>query len=382
LNAWDDDHFCAVDFETSGTLREYALQPWRVASGKAWATSLCWVWRSGARIEVGGGLDPDRAMMKSFLEWAILERRRAVCWHAVFDISWFLAYDLEELVMELQWLDGMLLYRHLEVEPEYNTDREKKRGFGLKPAVEVFLPQHAGYADDIDYHDDSPEARAKLWEYNIRDNVFALRITRDLFRRLNPRQLEIALTEAECLSMVAQANLHGMIVDTLVGQELVGSLNKTADDMIAKLQWFGLTEDIIRSPKKLAVLLFDQWRLPVIKFTAGGKTGKLNPKTGVYKPPASPSRSTDKETLYELSFKDPRVADLRTYREALNARTKFAQGPLNSVAYNEDGRIHPLARVFGTYTGRVTYASKQRVKVEKKGKLAPEDLLADEEDDG
>jgi DNA polymerase I-like protein with 3'-5' exonuclease and polymerase domains len=374
LNTWDDDDFCVADFETSGAKVEYALQPWRASQGLAWPTSLCWVWRDGARIQIDGNYGsrerayPDRVLLKRFLEWAILQKRRVVGWNTAFDIMWFLAYDLEDLVMELQWLDGMLLYRHLEVEPEYNTEREKKRAFGLKPAVETFMPQHAGYADDINYHDDSPEERAKLWEYNIRDDIFTLRITRDLWRRLNPRQLSIALTEAECLPLVAQANLHGMILDTIACQELVAYLDHTADSTLTKLQWFGVTEQVVRSPIKMAALLFDQWKLEPLKYNTGKKTGKV-------------TRSTDKEVLHELSFRDTRVADLRAYREALNNRTKFAQGPLNSVAYNEDGRVHPLARVFGTYSGRLTYASKQKIRVEKKGKLAPEDATEVEETD-
>ena len=65
---WRDEDFAAFDFETSaGLFPEYALQPWRLATGKFWATSLAWVWRDGVRIQVGGGLNPDRKMAKAFL---------------------------------------------------------------------------------------------------------------------------------------------------------------------------------------------------------------------------------------------------------------------------------------------------------------------------
>ena len=343
---WRDEDFAAFDFETSGTLPEYALQPWRIHKGDFWATSLAWVWRDGARLEVGGGLNPSRKTMRTFLEWLLMQKRRGVGWNTVFDLSVFCAYGFEDLIQEAAWLDGMLLYRHLEVEPEYEMNRASKRSFGLKPAVETFMPEHAGYAEDIDFHSEDPEERRKLHEYNIRDNVFTLRITRRLWNRLEPKQLRAALFEAECLPMVAAANCRGMLIDTFAAKHLEAQLTKQADDALAKLQWFGVTEEIIRSPTKLAALLFDQWKLPVLKENTGKKTGKI-------------SRATDKEVLHELSFLDPKVKTLRLFREALNQRTKFATGVINSVEYCGDGRAHPLARVFGTYSGRLTYSSKQ-----------------------
>jgi hypothetical protein len=58
-------------------------------------------------------------------------------------------------------------------------------------------------------------------------------------------------------------------------------------------------------------------------------------------------------------FVDDRCRDLRTYRESLNNRTKFAAAPLEAADYNGDGRARPSAIVFGTYSGRLTYSSKQ-----------------------
>ena len=55
----------------------------------------------------------------------------------------------------------------------------------------------------------------------------------------------------------------------------------------------------------------------------------------------------------------PRCADLRSYREALGNKTKFADAPLAAASYNGDGRARPSAIIFGTYTGRMTYSSKQ-----------------------
>lgn len=50
---------------------------------------------------------------------------------------------------------------------------------------------------------------------------------------------------------------------------------------------------------------------------------------------------------------------MREYREALNNKAKFSRTILDSVEYNGDGRTRPSAIVFGTYSGRLTYASAQ-----------------------
>lgn len=347
MQSWSDDRFIAFDFETSGTLSEFALQPWRVKQGAAWATSLAAVQKQDNKmVPIYGGLHPVVDDMRAMLEHAIENNQTIVGWNTVFDIGWLIAYGLTDLVMQAKWLDGMLLWRHLTIEPEYETERFKKKSYGLKLAVAEYLPKYAGYEDGIDFHATSPEARAKLHKYNVRDTIFTLILTKHFYNQLEPEQLRAALIEAESLPLVAQANVEGMVVDTLAARELSANLAATAQDKLERLQWCGVTEKIVRSPMQLAQLLFDDWGLTPLKENVGKKTGRK-------------SRATDKETLHELSFTDERAKELRLYREALNNRTKFAEAPLTSVAYNEDGRTRPQAIVFGTYSGRLTYASKQ-----------------------
>lgn len=343
---WRDENFVAFDFETSGEQMEYALQPWRVKQGKAWATSLAVVRKDGSDLIVTGGLDPSPDTMREFLEDAIRHKRTIVGWNTVFDIQWLIAYGFHDLVMKCRWLDGMLLWRHYFIEPEYDTTRPNKKSYGLKSCVAEVLPKFAGYEEDVDFHSADPVARKKLHDYNIRDTVFTLRLAKHWYNKLEARQLRAALLEAECLPMVAKANLDGMVVDTLAARELQAMLINTAAKRLEELSPHGVTEKVVRSPVQLAKLLFDDWGLPVLKENTGKKTGKV-------------SRATDKEVLHELAFKDPRAKQLREYREALNNKTKFADTPLESVEYNEDGRTHPAAIVFGTYSGRLTYASKQ-----------------------
>ena len=344
---WDDNHVAAFDFETSGKKPEYALQPWRIPRGDAWATSLVWVWPEARRLLVGGGLAPDRAMMRDFLQWALDTERRLWGWNTIYDISVLLAYGLDTEVFKLDWGDGMLLWRHVEIEPEYD-DKGPVKSYGLKAYVSEFIPEHAGYEQEVDFHDPDPEVRRKLHEYNIKDTAFTLRGCKRLWNALSDRQRSAALLEAECLPLVAAANLEGLLVDTIASHDLSLKLAQQAVAQLAKLAEHGVTEKIVRSPKQLASLMFDadKWGLTPLKKSAAGNW------------------STDKDTLFELALKDPRVKELRAYREALNQKTKFADGLIEAVEYSDDcGRAHPLAHVFGTYTGRFTYSSKQEAKI-------------------
>lgn len=351
---WDDSKCVAFDFETSGTLPEYALQPWRVAQGKAWVTSLATVRKVPNDLAVAGGLLTDvpppylYGMIQGFLQQAIDNGWTVVGWNVAFDIAWLIAYGFEQEVWQLKFLDGMLLWKHLTVEPEYDTVRHKKKSYSLKQAVREELPQFAGYEEDVAFHSTDPAELAKLQEYNVRDTMFTLRLTRTYYNLLakDPQRLKAALIEADCLVDVAKANLIGMCVDVPTTQSLGNKLVEVADDMLLRLGPHGVTEKVVRSPKQLSTLLFETWGLPVLK----QNTSKLTGNT---------TDSTDKEVLHELSFIDSRAAEIRLYREALGNKTKFVDAPLKSVEYNEDGKTHPLAMVFGTYTGRMTYASKQ-----------------------
>lgn len=340
MQTWDRSRVMAFDFETAGTDEEYQLQPWRVAQKKAWASSLVVSWYEGDRIVDTGGLDPTVDDMRGFLQRAIDTQSYVVGWNTPFDIAWLLAYGLEHEVFRVKFLDGMLFWRHATIEPEYDTIAKKRKSYGLKACVEELFPNEPKYNEGISFTDTSPEAREKLHAYNIKDVHFTLKCAEHWYNKLDPLQRRAALIEAESLPMIARANLYGMPVDEFAAKELKSYLQKTAQDAYARLAPHGVTEEELRSPKQLSEVLFTKWSLESTEKT---KTGK----------------STSKSVLHTLAKTDPRAADIRAYREALNNCTKFADTPLQSLEYNEDGRAHPLARVYGTYSGRLTYDSKQ-----------------------
>ena len=69
---WDDARFIGFDFESSGTLPEHALQPWRLDAGDFWATSMSIIRREGnALVTDGSKLFPSVDDMRAFLIKAI-----------------------------------------------------------------------------------------------------------------------------------------------------------------------------------------------------------------------------------------------------------------------------------------------------------------------
>jgi DNA polymerase I-like protein with 3'-5' exonuclease and polymerase domains len=344
--AWDDQHVVAMDYETSGTLPEYALQPWRMASDM-WVTSMAWVYPDYGPLKHDGMIGHSPYATKRFLEWAIEEDRVVCGWNTPFDISVAMAQGFTALCKRVHWLDGRLLWRHVFCRPE-TDDSKPRKPYGLKDYVREHMPQFAGYDADVDFHDQSAAALEKLHRYNVQDCAFTLMGCKALWAQLEPRQQQAAWIEAQCLPMVAEANLTGLLIDTLAANDLILALEATAADKLSLLAPYGVTEKVVRSPKQMATLLFDEWKLPVQSLTATG------------------GRSTDKTTLFELAFIDERCKTLRDYREALNCSKKFAQTPLAAAQYNGDNRAHPMAMVFGTYSGRFTYSSKQNNRKKRK----------------
>lgn len=350
---WHDDKIVAADLETSGKLPEFALQPWRVARGDTWITSGSIIRATPTGFTpMFSQLFPTKAQIIEHLERILFNDWTVLGWNIAFDIAMLMALgdDVADLCMRISWLDGMLMWRHYDIEPEYEfqTAKHLKRSYALKPAaMETWLPHVPPYNEGVNFHATDPANLAKLQKYNDDDNVYTFTIAKMIWAKLTPAQRRAVLIQAEALPLVGQANLLGLPIDVLTCKHLGVKLDIDAASYLHELAPDGMTEQIVRSPKQLGELMFDKWQLPVLKENKSKVEGK------------APNRSTDKETLHELAFIDPRAKKIKLYREALNARGKFCESVLQSVAYNEDGRTHPVARLFGTYTDRMTVASKQ-----------------------
>lgn len=91
----------------------------------------------------------------------------------------------------------------------------------------------------------------------------------------------------------------------------------------------------ISSPKQLAVVLFEELKLPTSK--------KNKSKTGY---------STSADVLEELRNVDPIIEDVIRYRQYTKLNSTYVEGLLDKIS--SDGRIHTLFKQTETRTGRIS----------------------------
>lgn len=330
-----------LDLETTGQDDAFGLQPWRVATDEAFIRAASVAKYDGSKMTVDGEIDPTRRSLRHTLQVAAQSNIVLVGWNVVFDASWLIAIGLEDEVRACRWLDAMLLWKHWAREPEYDEKGKSKKSWSLESALLEFYPQNAEFKQIKDFHTTDPELLKRLLLRNKMDAVTTLKLAEQFWNELTDKQQKCAVIDAASIVPVAKANLIGMCVDHDQIDRLTLKLDTVASEALATLATYGATEEILGSPKQLATLLYDQWGLPIRKLTATRQP------------------STDKETLFELAPSDERVQLVKDYREANNNRTKFVANIEESTQYNSDGRTHPTATICGTYTGRMTYSSKQ-----------------------
>ena len=326
------------DVETWGLLPEYALQPHRLRTGGAWITCAAFAipgvkeysWRTPT-------VDRLRAMLKLCAD----RKYRIVGWNVSFDIAWLIALGLREEVYACNWLDAMLVYKHLTISPRY--DDSTKVSYALKPTVALYLPHFAGYETGVNFGAESDEERRTLETYNLQDTLRTLDLAQLFLKQLQPHQLRAVLVEAACLPMVAETLVEGVYVDESAAVLLDGKLDAVRCASFAQLKLSDgtISPKLLASPTQLSDLLHRKWGLDSSHSTP---TGAL---------------STDREALQALALRDPRASLINDYREATNNRIKFVTNTLAALEYNGDGFVRPAFRVYATYTGRGTYSSTQ-----------------------
>lgn len=321
----------ALDLETDGDQREFALQPWRVESGEARITVFGYASKTTGPRTI-------TTFNREYLSKWLMARAEAkdviVTANGIFDVAWLLAEGLKTEVFACQWLDMLLLWKRVDgTRYEYN----------VAEAVKLFYPQFAGYEDGVVFSN-IEQAKKK----NRHDTTLTLALAIKFWKMLNEQERVSARIEAAGIPSIAESWLHGIQLDQNVLHELQGSLNKQRlesmyqlNDELTKKGLPELDFEDIASPVKLGKVFFKDWGLAPVKETPTGKP------------------STDKEALIKLAVSNELVSKVIMVRKATNRLNKFVTSPIDCILYNPDSRAHPQPRICGTYTGRMTYVSKQ-----------------------
>lgn len=340
-----------LDLETPQDIPEYGLQPWRARTGEA-TIKTCALWSHDGVFNVTKKL-PSKKYFAKALAICAAEGYTITTWRGIFDIAWLLAIGLEEEVKACKWLDGMLLAKRVD------GWREKKYGgvgYGLKETVIFEWPDEEEYAlgEKVSRVPQTDFEWMEMLAYNLKDSKYTCLLTKLFFERLSPEERRGALIEAKGLVPIALSSINGVPINVEAMDALQAEVTESRTN---NLEIFGADPSVIASPKKLGNLLFDEWGYQPIKMTPSG-----NP-------------ATDKETLLKMAIlypEDERFGALMALRKCNTRQSKFIDGVRKAMEYNGGPIAYPKPTIAGTYTGRLTYSSKQKTSI-RKGKQVVED---------
>lgn len=334
------DHLPATD-DPKG----YALEPCRLRSRQAQLLSFA-VGQGSLFEESVGFYKPKPETVAAVLQGAVDTSTPIVCWNSTFDVAWLIALGLKDLVFKVLWLDGMLLKRH--ANNQMNMTGHKPLSYGLKPSVEERYPGYGDYGSELKdkmgaLHRASPR---KVVRYNRFDAMYTWDLAQHYWAQLAPEQRELAKLEGLSIPMFAETLVEGMDVDVERAREM-DAINaekqKLAMVSLSLLVSRPVTSDVLSSPDQLTELLVEAG-VPLSRRTA---TGKL---------------SSNADVLAPFAKDFPVVEHALIWRGAHKIRSTYTRSVIDAAAYNPDGKVRPQARMFGTYTGRLTFSSSNRVR--------------------
>lgn len=314
-------HFIGFDLETTGDKLEYALQPYRLQAGQCKVSAFACVDENGFVIDKG--LWPTVDQLRTCLEkiagdpWAVV-----IGWNTVFDVSWLIALGLEDVCRRIVWMDGQILRRGLE-----NTTENS--GWGLKATVVKWLPQFAGYENEVGGN--FQKVDETLLEYNVKDSHYTAMLGRAMWDAIEPRPATIVQVTCQGIVAFARAWLDGVPMS----HEALNYWHEYCTlEMNKALAASDFDAPTMRSPQKL---------LAALQAKGFSITG------------------TDKKVL-SLFANHPVVSPVRAFKRASGSISRYINNARKCMDYIGTNTVHPQPRLWGTYTGRCTYGSKQKVK--------------------
>jgi len=225
----------------------------------------------------------------------------------------------------------------------------KRKSYSLESAMQEFYPEEVGFKDFKDFQATDAASLEHLLHRNQMDALWTLSLAEKFWGMLNDTQRRAALIEARCIPLIAKTKVMGIVSSVEAAQILSDKLAQEALELYKELiqsspEVRGIN---LGSPKQLQTLLYETWGLMPERFSK-----------------KTQDPSTDKYALFDLAAIDYRANLLKKLREAKNNRKKYAIGTIKSMEYNGDGCVRPQAKIFSTYTSRITYGSSDKAEVQ------------------
>ena len=346
-----------LDIETApteGSPQPYALQPWRVKEHAARITLVAAVWPDGT-YRVGRSSEEIQAILEH------CTAKQVVTWNGVFDIAFLIASGFD--VSKILWEDAMLHWKWV----DNSQQMERIPRWDLVHAVQRWLPDWPLKDKFIamKQEGETTEADDPYWVTRCILDATVTRMIHEAIRpHLTPQQRTSAHVQSEGIVPLAESWVRGVELDVTAAHGMVPIITTEMRQIEEKLGLvtppgcnqqdvnrminigggqFWIPSKILSSPKQLRELLFDRWG--------------HEPDPNFYSEKTQ-EPSADKRALTYLTDRDPRALDILRWRELNTQYTKFVKGTEKAAEYLGSSIMHPTPRIFSTYTGRITYATK------------------------
>lgn len=348
------DHFC-LDLETRAvdkSMAEHAgLEPWRRRQGKAEIMSADLYKPDGSIIQI---VNDDPKTFSWRLEQLLKECENQVVWahNAVFDVAWSIA-DLQpnrcgavpDCIKNIKWRDTGLLTKWL---INGQLAESTRFGFSLANLVKTFLPEHPDTQAFLEMKAQGVKA-GENQAYWLERGSMDVKMTHALAMKLLdkvPESMRMGLmTEFNCIVPVANSWINGFRINQKILDENSDFYMNAKTRIASEL---GVSEGLFSSPKQLGKFLFVDL----------GLTPHSNTPTG--------SPATSKGDIMWLEYKCrlaghiDKAEILKKILEAKESATlfsKYVKTTYEALEHTGDGFIYSSPRLFGTYTGRMTYSN-------------------------
>lgn len=342
-----------LDIETRAKLfemREHAaLEPWRVRQGKAEIMSVDIYHPSGKCIQLVNDNDGFNDRLITLLK--SLEGQIVFAHNAIFDVAWLITTlqpqrcgDVPTYIKNIQWRDSMLLFKWL---INGQLAENIRFSYALHNLVKKFLPDHPDTEDFIKMKSEAGIAGENT-QYWLERGSLDVRMTYELIAKVYhkvPQSMRVGMmTEFECIWPVANSWVNGFRIDI---KQLEANDVKYSNLKFDIAKELNTDAGLFSSPKRLGHFLFTELGLTPHDHTPSGNPG------------------TSKGDLMWIEYAlkqrgDPKALIVRKILEAKEASTlysKYVKTMKEALEHTGDGYIYSSPRLFGTYTGRMTYSN-------------------------
>lgn len=334
----------SLDIETSpdddNIGSTFALEPWRQNNDTARITSIAVAGPDGyikQLDERAGNMGEYPSLLK------MLEGHTVVCQNTVFDVGWSIVKHGFDSVKKQKWKDTMLLGKWIN-----NGQNDRSISLSLRGLIERYLPDHPLAEEFLDLKaaEVTPGVDYAYW---LKRGQWDAILTRELYLKLLkvlPRAQHNGYhIEQRIIATVANSWIEGLNLDMDKIRALEPRIAKAKKALAERV---GVAQTVISSPQQL---------LRFIEADLGLVLPNKTPKG---------AGSTGKESLMKLHLNllnknDKRfrlIKDVLDFKQLNTMQTKFINGAHKCTEYLGEDKSKSSPRIFGTYTGRFTYANK------------------------